>query len=180
MFKIEVINLLGEKENHYWMNKKEDDFLRFLPKQFGVPVENINVYVMEDEEKDLYEAYLRSHENNEPDMSEDGAIKVKRKVEAKFKVGDKVKEEDYLAKKEKIKEEIKATKIKLKEKTKLKKVKVKEDESDPNSAEIDMVEIEADDDLAKDHEETIKEFRGKKLKQWPYDKNGKFLGNKTE
>lgn len=164
MFKIEVINLLGEKENHYWMNKKGDDFLRFLPKMFGVPKENITAHVMNDDEKFLYEAYLKSHENNEADMNEEGVIKVKRKIKAKFKAGEKVDEKKYQKEKEKTLKEARATKIKIKEKAKLKK-------------ESGLIEIEADDDLAKDHEEVIKEFRGKKLKQWPYDKNGKFLGN---
>lgn len=190
MFKIEIINLLGEKENHYWMNKKGDDFLRFLPKMFGVPKENITAYVMEDDEKDLYEAYIRSHEANEPDMSEDGAIKIKRKIKARFEVGEKTDIETYEKEKQEIRKEMKGLTKKFTEKTKLKKVVVNKpdntskpvgDISKPIEEEtIELIEIESGDELAQDYEEIVKEFKGKKLKKWPYDKEGNFLGNKTQ
>ena len=76
MFKIEVTKLDNTVEHIYNMNKNEDDFLQFVPKQFGVTSSDMKAYIMPDTWKDELEAYLKLDENNSLDLSEEGKIKV--------------------------------------------------------------------------------------------------------
>ncbi len=69
MFKLEITKLDDSIENIYNMNKKEDDFLRFVPKQFGVTSDKIKVFYMGDF-KDECEAYLNLSKDNFLDIGE--------------------------------------------------------------------------------------------------------------
>lgn len=59
MFKIEVTKLDNSVEHIYNMNKLDDDFLQFIPKNFGVTKENVKAYAMPDDWKYELEAYLK-------------------------------------------------------------------------------------------------------------------------
>lgn len=77
MFTIEVTNLLGAKYRHYWMNGSEDDFLRYLPKNFGVPKENIRAWMFSDDDLPILEGYIKALDKSGAlDLSQDGKIKV--------------------------------------------------------------------------------------------------------
>jgi len=76
MFKIEVTKLNNEVEHIYNMNLDEDDFIRFIPRQFGVPKENVKVFTMDDSKKDELEAYLRLGPEYALELGESGKIKV--------------------------------------------------------------------------------------------------------
>lgn len=77
MFAIEVTDLLGAKSRHYWMNASEDDFLRYLPKNFGVPKQNIRAWMFSDDELPIVEGYLKAlGKDGAIDLSQDGKIKV--------------------------------------------------------------------------------------------------------
>lgn len=77
MFVIEVTDLLGAKSRHYWMNAAEDDFLRFLPKNFGVPKANIRAWMFSDDEMPILEGYVKAlGKDGGLDLSQDGKIKV--------------------------------------------------------------------------------------------------------
>lgn len=82
MFVIQVTNQLGAVSKHYWMNSKEDDFLRFLPKNFGVHKEALRVWMFEDEEMPLLEGSMKAlGEAAMLDLSTEGVIKAGRIVE---------------------------------------------------------------------------------------------------
>lgn len=59
MFKIEVTKLDASVEHIYNMNKLDDDFLQFIPRNFGVQKEAVKAYAMPDEWKYELEAYLK-------------------------------------------------------------------------------------------------------------------------
>lgn len=76
MFKIETTKLNNEIEHEYLMNRNEDDFVRFLPRRFGVPKENVKVYTIDDSKKFELEAYLNLGPEYALDIGETGKIKV--------------------------------------------------------------------------------------------------------
>jgi hypothetical protein len=76
MFKLEITKLNAEVEYIYNMNSIEDDFLQFLPNNFGVPKENILAYAMPDAWKFELEAYLKLGSEYALDLGEAGKIKV--------------------------------------------------------------------------------------------------------
>jgi len=76
MFKLEVTKLDNEIEYIYNMNIDEDDFIRFIPGQFGVPKENVKVFTMDDSKKDELEAYLQLGPEYMLELGESGKIKV--------------------------------------------------------------------------------------------------------
>ena len=76
MFKLEVTKLDSSVEYIYQMNRNEDDFLQFIPKNFGVPKENVKAFIMPDSNKDEIEAYLKLGKEYALDLGEEGKIKV--------------------------------------------------------------------------------------------------------
>jgi len=120
MFKIEVTKLDDSVEHIYNMNKNEDDFLQFIPKNYGVDSSKVKAYMIDDSKKDELEAYLNLGEEYALDLGEEGKIKV---------------------------------------------VTI--------STSIDENEIEVIETTL------VKEYVGT-LIQWPYDSDGKFLGNGYE
>lgn len=81
MFVIEVKNVLGDTSRHYWMNGSEDDFLRYLPKNFGVAKENLRAWKFSDDDFPLLEGVLKALDGKGVlDLSEDGKIKAGRVV----------------------------------------------------------------------------------------------------
>ena len=76
MFKLEITKLNNEIEHIYNMNLKEDDFLRFIPPQFGVTENELDAYMMADSDKDQLEAYLNLGPEYALDLGETGKIKV--------------------------------------------------------------------------------------------------------
>ncbi|MHA1166581.1 MAG: hypothetical protein ACTSRU_02085 [Candidatus Hodarchaeales archaeon] len=76
MFKIEITKLDNSVEHIYNMNSVEDNFLQFVPKQFGVPPENMKAFMIEDENQPELEAYLKLGPNYALDVGESGKIKV--------------------------------------------------------------------------------------------------------
>lgn len=76
MFKLEITKINNEIEFIYNMNRNEDDFLQFIPKNFGVPKENVKAFIMPDENKDEIEAYLKLGPEYALDLGEEGKIKV--------------------------------------------------------------------------------------------------------
>ena len=92
MFKIQVKNLQGNLENHYWLNAIEDDFIQFLPSNLAVPKENFfppngNIYKFSKADQIQLEAYLKLHEDNTLKLDVDGEISVIRLDPAQIKVG---------------------------------------------------------------------------------------------
>lgn len=75
MFKIEVTKLDGNVEHIYNMNLITDDFLQFIPKNFGVSKDNMKAYAMPDAWKDELEAYLKI-EGNLLDVGQEGKLRV--------------------------------------------------------------------------------------------------------
>lgn len=76
MFKIEVIKLDNTVEHIYNMNSVKDDFLQFVPGQYGVPKENMKAFMIEDEKQPELEAYLKLGPNYALNVGESGKIKV--------------------------------------------------------------------------------------------------------
>ena len=105
MFKIEV-NVLGKTHGHYWMNKHEDDFIRFLPKHFTrvygeeITKDDLKIYLIEESKMDLLEGKINQSEFNELDFSQDGKILLKRYHKAVYKDGEFVKLQSYLSTRE--------------------------------------------------------------------------------
>lgn len=58
------------------MNIDEDDFIRFIPGQYGVAKENVKVFTMDDSKKDELEAYLKLGPEYMLELGESGKIKV--------------------------------------------------------------------------------------------------------
>lgn len=188
MFKLEI-NVNGIIKHRHWRNKHSDDFLQFLPKFFTaeygelITPENITAYLI-----DEVEAVLLDGKNGQSESNDiyyiDGKILVKRIEKALYKIGDKVSLENYETERLKRDEKFKDSKEKDKLKTKAPKSK-KEDfitGQDENGIDIieniDVVTVEINDDLALEAESLELELTGKKLKQWPYNSKGEFLGNK--
>lgn len=59
MFKVEVTKLDATVEHLYIMNEKADDFLQFIPRNYGVTKDEVVAHMMEDEDKHQLEAYLK-------------------------------------------------------------------------------------------------------------------------
>ena len=76
MFKLEVTKLDNSVELIYNMNNNEDDFLQFIPKQFGVTKDEVKAFLLPDSNKDEIEAYLKLGEEYALDLGEEGKIKV--------------------------------------------------------------------------------------------------------
>lgn len=77
MFVLEIKNTLGEKTRHYWMNKNEDDFLRYIPGNFGVKKENVRAWMFSDDDFHVLEGTIKALDKDGAlDLSEDGKIKV--------------------------------------------------------------------------------------------------------
>lgn len=79
MFKLEITKIDGEKELVYNMNKKEDDFLRFIPRNYGVSMDNVKAWYFGDDTLYEVEAYLKL-EDHLLDLGENGEIRVVKKV----------------------------------------------------------------------------------------------------
>ena len=89
MFVIQVTSLENQVSKHYWINKNSDDFIRFLPNNFGVPKENLKFWMFDDSEFFIIENLLKSQNENEErflDLSENSKIKVVKKVKAQIEV----------------------------------------------------------------------------------------------
>lgn len=203
MFKLEI-NVNGVIHHRHWRNKHSDDFLQFMPKffskEFGeiIRPEDIAAYLISELEGDILDG-----KDNQSELNGiyyiNGKILIKRIQKALYKVGDKIRLEDY--EKERLDRDDKFKDSKEKDKVKTKAPKSKKEDfisgkddqgNDIIEANIDVVTVEATDDLAMDAESLEMELIGQKLKQWPYkenlskDKNGKlkfpngieFLGNK--
>lgn len=81
MFVIEVENFLNQKSRHYWMNAADDDFARYLPKNFGVAKEKLRFWVFEDDDMPVLEGAMKAlGQDGALDLSVDGKIKVCRTV----------------------------------------------------------------------------------------------------
>lgn len=76
MFKLEITKLDNTVFHDYNMNSVEDNFLKFIPGQFGVPKENMKIFMIPDESKPELEAYLNLGPNYALDVGESGKIKV--------------------------------------------------------------------------------------------------------
>jgi hypothetical protein len=76
MFKIEVTKLNNEVEHIYNMNKLDDDFLQFLPRNYGVQKEAVVAYAMPDDWKYELEAYLKLGPQYKLDLSQAGKLVV--------------------------------------------------------------------------------------------------------
>ena len=184
MFKIEV-TIEGETHGHYWMNKHADDFIQFLPKQFSamygvlVKPEDIKVYKCPEEMKAITDSVFSVDKYNEFDFNEAGKIKVVRKMKARFKVGDVVSKEEYESEAEDRERKRRKSKKKAVRRKKVNRPNFKKKKKMRGEVEVDVEEvtIEEADELAQDEETVELEVTGTKLKQWPYDKNGRFLGN---
>lgn len=88
MFVIEVTDLLGSKKRHYWMNTSEDDFLRYLPKNFGVQKQNLRAWMFSDDELPIVEGYIKAlGKDGALDLSQDGKIKVCKIVRTEIPAG---------------------------------------------------------------------------------------------
>lgn len=182
MFKLEV-SVNGEIKHHYWMNRHKDDFIQFLPRQFTamygeeILPEHLTIYMIDEDKQPLLEGKLKQHESNGLAYAL-GKIKVIRKDKAKYKVGDKVKLEDYQT--EALLRDEKFEKAKEKHKVKDPKSK-KEDWTNPDgsiTSDVDVVTIDETESLALDMESLEMDLTGVQVSSYPYDKNGKFLGNK--
>ena len=64
MFVIQVQNALGETSKHYWMNQSGDDFLRYLPRNFGVQKEQIRAWMFSDDDFPILEGLLKALGDN--------------------------------------------------------------------------------------------------------------------
>lgn len=180
MFKIEV-DANGTIHHHYWMNKHEDDFLRFLPAQFTrmhgeeILPEHLTIYKIAEAKKDLLEGKMGQSEANELKYKV-GKILVCRCEVAHFKVGDKVPLDIY--------EELRLDRDKKfkgsKDQDKLKTKKPASKLEDYQGKEVEVVTIKATDDLAIDAESLELELEGVQLVKWPYKKNEKKVKGKKE
>jgi hypothetical protein len=79
MFVLEIKNAIGKISRHYWMNPAEDDFLRYIPKNFGVSKDAIRAWIFSDDDFPLLEGLMKSLEGQGVlDLSTDGKIKAGR------------------------------------------------------------------------------------------------------
>ena len=183
MFKIEV-DVNGTIHGHYFMNAHEDDFIQFLPKHFirtygeDITPDKIKCFKMDESKMSLLEGKIAQHEANEIDESEAGKLKVCRVEKARFEVGQEVDLEDYdkvsLEREEKFKDAKKTKKKKAPKTTKIVSRIV-----DEVAVDVEVVTVDATDDLAKDAVSLELELVGVEMENhYPYDSKGKFLGNK--
>lgn len=77
MFKLEITKPDATVEHVYQMNRNEDDFLRFIPGNYGVTKDDVAAYIMDDENFQILENLLRDdQEKRSLDLEETGKIKV--------------------------------------------------------------------------------------------------------
>lgn len=76
MFKLEIIKLNGEVEHIYNMNKLDDDFLRFIVRNYGIHPESLKAYAMPDHWRNELEAYLKLGEAYKLQVNLEGKLRV--------------------------------------------------------------------------------------------------------
>jgi hypothetical protein len=87
MFVLEIKDAVGKTSRHYWMNSSQDDFLRYIPKNFGVKKDNVRAWVFSDEDFPLLEGLMKALDGKGVlDLSEDGKIKAGRIENDAFEV----------------------------------------------------------------------------------------------
>jgi hypothetical protein len=128
-----IIEVKGER--YIWENKKEDDFLQFLPKHFDCLPEEISVHALAD-------ADIKEMKKEDP-----------ADVTREFAAGGKIK------------------------KVKITPPSLKEGEDDPEKP---GTPVKASDPRTRERRTTLKVVSGQKLKKWPYDEKGEFLGHEFE
>lgn len=186
MFKIEV-NVNGVTHGHYWMNNHEDDFLKFLPKQFTaqygelITKDEITAYKIDEANFSIFEGKLKQHKNNSLDCDEGGAgvLRVCRKDKARLEA-DTHYPLEFFEKKKAEREEIFSSSQAPQAVTDLNIVQYDFGRVDENEVAIgpeDAVLVPAGHELTLEHCSVELEIMGEALSQWPYDDNGKFLGN---
>jgi hypothetical protein len=169
MFKIEVTNLQSQIEHHVWLNQHSDDFIQFLPKQFGVPKENFTIYKIDESSLAVYHNLLKLNEFNKVGFST-GKVLVNRVHPAPSEEGEQIKKADFEA----VKAEREAIFSDLTTPT----------ITTPTLEPIDFLAgdedgstIPAAHELTVDEVQLVQEFVGTELSRWPYNDQGKFLGN---
>jgi len=176
MFKIEV-DVNGTAHGHYWMNRHKDDFLQFLPSHFTsqygelITKEELTVFKFDEANKDLLEGKLAQHTHNMVDCSTSDKIKICRHDGALVNEGDKLPLahfEEMKAYREAIFSDSATPQIVAQPST------ISHDFGD--GAE-DAIEIPVGHELAAAYTTLELELTGTALAAWPYDNEGKFLGN---
>lgn len=174
-WKIEVINKDGIKENHYWRNGHEDDFIFALPKRFRVPKENFHdgtnwtIYKLDGNVEDLTKIYY-SNRNNVLIMSQPGAVLLIRLHRNVFVPDQKVKKSDFEARK-------------LERETVFSDLTVPTitvptlEQIDFGSGLEDGYTILENHELTLNESQIVESFIGTPISKWPYASDGKFLGN---
>ena len=178
MFKIEV-DVNGQTFGHYWMNKHEDDFVQFLPKQFTsqygelITKNELTIYKIDEDQFPLFEGKLKQHEKNGLDCDEGGpgVLRVCRKDEARLDSGSHYPREFF--DQQKSERELIFSNSQNPQTV-----------SDPGTIQhdfgnglVDAVLIPDGHELTLEHCSIELSLTGTPLSAWPYDENGKFLGN---
>lgn len=79
MFVIQKTDLENNISREYNMNENEDDFIRYLPRIYGIPKENLRIWMFPHEEFPFVESLLRGSPGQRfLDLSVDGVMKVCR------------------------------------------------------------------------------------------------------
>lgn len=179
MYKIEI-NVSGEVKHMHSTNKHEDDVIGAWPslftEKFGVEItkDDITIYKIDESKVSLINGLLNVNVDALVDVNTVGEIKVKKVKKAKYVASQMVLETEYN------KEVVDTEKSYKNAKTKPNFAggkKPKKKKHDFGEGLKDAIEIAADDILANDivSEELV--LTGTPLNKWPYDEDGKFLGN---
>jgi len=177
MFKIEV-DVKGSIEGHYWLNRHEDDFIQFLPAQFTrqygelITKDELTVYKFDESLKDLVEGKLEQHKNNGIFCEVTSKIRVCRRDEAKFSADEYTPRANFdsvKAEREAIFSDA-ATSQTVSDLTTV--------AHDFGDGVEDAVQVPAAHELAAAFMSLELELEGTELvNSYPYDNEGKFLGN---
>jgi len=189
MFKIQVKNVNGVLENHYWINELTDDFIQFLPQNFGVPSANFlppngNIYKFLVDKRKEIDLVLKSNEKNFLKLDVDGLIEIERVSDPLLQAGI-IKQADFDAMKalrEADFSDITPIVVAVPTLEQLDFGKVDANGNPVLDANGNPVlepgyTLLASHELCNTYRQTFKTYTGTALSGWPYDANGKFLGN---
>ena len=178
MFKLEV-EVNGETFGHYWMNKHEDDFLQFIPSQFTteygelITKDNITAYKIDENFKALFEGKLNQNSFNKVDCDSGGAGKLRicRHDKSRFNVGTFLSLDIF--------EEEKARREAIFSDSAVPQIVTSPDviQYDFGDGVKDAIQLDSNNELVSDYSSVELELEGATLVKWPYDEEGKFLGN---
>ena len=169
MFKIEFLDKNSIQQVEVYNNRVTDNWIQGLPARYEVPKENFTIFKFNVVLEDAHTSY-RSNKKHSLDLLTSGKVLMLRTDKAKYTLDEYVILSEYNNKvAERVAEFADLTPVNITSLTTI--------QHDFGNGAEDAVQIPAGHELLVAEVQTVIEYVGTQLTQWPYDVDGNFLGN---